>query len=163
MGSRLPADTMTLMQTLFKRLSDQYGTKLIRFGAVSAFNVVFGQSLLYGAQTVLEWTAVGSNVFSVTVSAVPAYLLSRYWVWQKRGKNHLMKEVLPFWSLALLGFVLSTTAVWFVEEQWDPQPIFINLTNLTAFGVVWVSKFFILDKYLFKVDEPLEEAAGDLP
>ena len=150
------------MQTLtrfVKRLREQYGTKLIRFGAVSAFNVLFGQSLLYGAQTVLDWPAVGSNIFSVTVSAIPAYLLSRYWVWQKRGKNHLMKEVLPFWSLAILGFVLSTAAVWFVERQWDPAAIFINLTNLTAFGVVWVSKFFILDKFLFRVDEPDEETA----
>ena len=154
---------MQTLSRLFKRLGEQYGTKLIRFGAVSAFNVVFGQSLLYGAQTLLEWPAVGSNIFSVSVSAVPAYLLSRYWVWQKRGKNHLMKEVLPFWSLAVLGFVLSTAAVWFVERQWDPQPIFINLTNLTAFGVVWVSKFFILDKYLFKVDEPLDDPADDLP
>jgi putative flippase GtrA len=148
---------------LFKRLTGQYGTKLIRFGAVSAFNVVFGQSLLYGAQTVLAWPAVGSNIFSVSVSAVPAYLLSRYWVWQKRGKNHLMKEVLPFWSLTVLGFVLSTAAVWFVERQWDPLPIFINLTSLAAFGVVWVSKFFILDKYLFKVDEALEEPDEDHP
>lgn len=145
------------LSKLIKRLREQYGTKLIRFGAVSAFNVVFGQSLLYGAQTVLDWPAVGSNIFSVTVSAVPAYLLSRYWVWQKRGRNHLMKEVLPFWSLAILGFVLSTAAVWFVESQWDPAPIFINLTNLTAFGVVWVSKFFILDRILFRVDEPDEE------
>jgi putative flippase GtrA len=154
---------MDTISRLFKRLTDQYGTKLIRFGAVSAFNVVFGQSLLYGAQTVLEWTAVGSNVFSVTVSAIPAYLLSRYWVWQKRGKNHLMKEVLPFWSLAVLGFVLSTASVWFVEQQWDPQPLFINLTNLAAFGVVWVSKFFILDKYLFRIDEPIEGPAEDHP
>lgn len=145
-----------------KKLKEKFGLKLIRFGAVSAFNVVFGQSLLYGAQTVLEWPAVGSNIFSVTISAIPAYLLSRYWVWQKRGKNHLMKEVIPFWSLAILGFVLSTTAVWFVEQQWDPQPIYINLTNLAAFGVVWVSKFFILDRVLFKVDEPVEET-GDLP
>jgi len=150
---------METLTRFVKRLREQYGTKLIRFGAVSAFNVVFGQSLLYGAQTVLDWPAVGSNIFSVTVSAVPAYLLSRYWVWQKRGKNHLMKEVLPFWSLAILGFVLSTAAVWFVERQWDPAPIFINLTNLTAFGVVWVSKFFILDKFLFRVDEPDEETA----
>lgn len=153
----------SVMNTLAKNLRERYGAKLLRFGAVSAFNVVFGQSLLYAAQTVLKWPAVGSNIFSVTVSAVPAYLLSRYWVWQKRGKNHLMKEVIPFWSLAILGFVLSTTAVWFVERQWDPQPIFINLTNLAAFGVVWVSKFFILDRFLFKVDEPVVETPQDAP
>ena len=159
MHGRYPGDVIATLTQFLRRLGDQSGGKLLRFGAVSAFNVVFGQTLLYGAQTVLDWAAVTSNIFSVTVSAIPAYLLSRYWVWQKRGKNHLMKEVLPFWSLAILGFVLSTTAVWFVEKQWDPRPIFINLTSLTAFGVVWVSKFFILDRFLFRVDEPDEDAA----
>ena len=138
------------------RLRARHGTKLIRFGAVSAFNVVFGQSLLLIAQTVFEWSAVASNIFSVSVSAVPAYVLSRYWVWQKRGKNHFMREVVPFWSLAFLGLLLSTGAVWYVQQQWDPHPLVINLTNLSAFGVVWASKFVILDRVLFKHEEPLE-------
>jgi putative flippase GtrA len=127
--------------------------KLIRFGAVSAFNVVFTQSLLFAAQTAFGWSAVVSNIFAVSVSASPAYLLSRYWVWQKRDKNHFMREVVPFWSLAVLGFALSTGAVWFVEHQWNPHPLVINLTNLAAFGVVWVSKFVILDRVLFKHEE----------
>jgi putative flippase GtrA len=144
----------------------RHGAKLFRFGAVSAFNVVFGQTLLFGAQTLMGWTAVASNVFSVAMSAVPAYLLSRYWVWQKRGKNHFMREVVPFWSLALLGFALSTVAIWYVERRWDPQPVFINLTNMAAFGVVWMSKYFILDRVLFKhedlTDEPLDALVSEI-
>lgn len=127
--------------------------KLMRFAGVSAFNVVFGQSLLWIGQTVIGWSGTTSNVFSVAVSAIPAYILSRYWVWQKRGKNHVMKEVVPFWVLTFIGFVLSTSAVWFVERTWDPDPIFINLTSLAAFGVVWVAKFFVLDRVLFVHDD----------
>lgn len=129
--------------------------KLVRFGAVSAFNVVLGQVLLYGAQVLLAWPAVASNVFSVSVGAVPAYILSRYWVWEKRGKNHIMREVLPFWTLALIGFALSTAAVWYVDSQWSPSPVTINLTNLAAFGIVWLAKFVILDRVLFKTEEAL--------
>ena len=143
---------MSFVSTL-RQVQARHGAKLIRFGAVSAFNLVFGQSLLFGAQTLLDWSAVASNIFAVSISAVPAYLLSRYWVWQKRGKNHFMTEVVPFWSLALLGFLLSTAAVWFVADRWDPHPLVINLTSLTAFGIVWIGKFFILDRVLFKVDE----------
>jgi len=149
-----------------RQIATSHGAKLLRFGAVSAFNLVFGQTVLFGAQTVLEWSAVASNVFSVAMSAIPAYLLSRYWVWQKRGKNHFMREVVPFWSLALLGFVLSTVAVWFVEQRWDPEPIYINLTNLSAFGVVWLSKYIILDRVLFKhedlTDEPLDALVSEI-
>lgn len=135
-------------------LRDRHGAKLLRFGAVSAFNVVFGQLLLFGAQVLASWPAVTSNVFSVSIGAVPAYILSRYWVWEKRGKNHLMREVVPFWTLALIGFALSTAAVWYVDMQWSPSPVVINLTNLVAFGVVWASKFVILDRVLFNTEEP---------
>lgn len=134
--------------------------KLLRYGAASAFNVVFGQFLLYGAQTVLGWSAVPSNVAAVTVGTVPAYLIARYWVWRKRGKNHVMGEVVPFWVLTGAGFVLSTVAVWFVEAQFAPVPLIINLTNLTAFGIVWVAKFIILDR-LFDDEAGMTDEPGD--
>ncbi|HEX6286540.1 MAG TPA: GtrA family protein [Acidimicrobiia bacterium] len=136
-----------------ERIRREQGTKLIRFGAVSAFNVLFSQILLYAAQTVLDMPPVGANVATVAVGTIPAYLLSRHWVWQKKGKSHWMKEVLPFWILTFIGFALSTAAVWFVADRWDPAPIVINLTNLAAFGVVWLSKFVILDRILFKTEE----------
>lgn len=129
--------------------------KLVRFGAVSAFNVILGQILLYGAQVLASWPPVAANVFSVSVGAVPAYVLSRYWVWEKRGKNHVMREVVPFWTLALIGFAVSTAAVWYVDTRWSPTPVMINLTNLIAFGFVWLAKFVILDRVLFKTEEPL--------
>ena len=89
--------------TSLKAIKTRHGTKLVRFGAVSAFNVLFGQTILYAAQTALGWSAVASNILSVGIGAIPAYLLSRYWVWQKRGKNHFMTEVVPFWSPCLPG------------------------------------------------------------
>jgi putative flippase GtrA len=149
--------TTTSLGSRLTNFRARHGAKLAKFGAVSAFNVVFSQSLLFAAQTVAGWSAVASNILAVGVSTIPAYLLSRYWVWQKRGRNHLMGEVLPFWSLAFLGFILSTGAVWYVEDQWAPHPLVINLTNLVAFGVVWVSKFVILDRVLFRREEPSDQ------
>lgn len=99
------------------------------------------------------WSPVAANVFAVSVGAVPAYVLSRYWVWEKRGKNLLWREVVPFWSLTLVGFVISTTAVWWVDARFGPTPWMINLTNLTAFGVVWAAKFVIFDRVLFRPEE----------
>lgn len=130
--------------------------KLVRFGAVSAFNVVLGQIVLLGAQVALEWPPVVANVFSVSIGAIPAYLLSRYWVWEKRGKNHLMREVIPFWTLALIGFAVSTAAVWYADTRWAPSPLVINLTSLAAFGLVWVAKFVILDRILFRSEDALD-------
>lgn len=141
------------LTAVLDRLRTEQGAKLIRFGAVSAFNVLSGQALLYSAQVFLELAPVLANVITVSIGTIPAYFLSRYWVWEKRGKNQILTEVVPFWFLTLLGFVLSTAAVWFVDSRWNPSPLAINLTNLMAFGVIWLAKFVVLDRVLFKPEE----------
>lgn len=141
------------------KLREEYADKGAKYLGVSAFNVVFGQSLLFFASAILGWSYVASNFFAVAISAAPAYFLSRYWVWQKSGKNHFWKEVVPFWSLALVGLIISTVFV-AIAETVSSSTLVLMLTNLVAFGIVWVAKFFILDKYLFK-DELLTDDALD--
>lgn len=155
-----------VLDTIRQHLRHADLAKLLRYAVASGLNVVVGQVLLFGAQTVLEWPAVTSNVAAVCLGTVPAYLVARYWVWQKRGTNHLTREVLPFWILALAGFVLSTGAVWIVERRWGPPPVVINLTNLVAYGFVWVAKFLVLER-LFAMDEgitdePLDALVDDM-
>ncbi|HEX2117654.1 MAG TPA: hypothetical protein VHF91_00595, partial [Acidimicrobiales bacterium] len=45
------------------------------------------------------------------------YYLNRKWAWGKKGKSHLMKEIVPFWSLALLGLIFSTWAAKFTTRR----------------------------------------------
>ena len=130
-------------------LKDQYAEKGAKFLAVSAFNVVFGLVLLAVANAGFGWSFVPSNVFAVGISAGPAYVLSRYWVWQKTGKSHFWKEVVPFWSLGFLGLILSTILVAMAENYSDMTLVLMG-ANLLAFGCVWVAKFFILDRVLFR-------------
>ncbi len=65
----------------FEQLRHNYGKKVARFLVVSGFNVVFGQGLLVVAHTWFGWSFAVSNGFAVAVSAGPAYVLARYWVW----------------------------------------------------------------------------------
>lgn len=141
------------LASIINQLRATHGAKLIRFGAVSAFNVVLGQTLLFLGQVALELPPVGANIAAVSVGTIPAYFLSRYWVWEKRGTNSFMSEVVPFWTLAFLGFGLSTAAIWFVDSRWDAAPIVVNMTNLAAFGIIWMAKFVILDRVLFKAED----------
>ena len=74
-----------------ERILRRYGKTTSRFLLVSAFNVVFGQSLLVLTHAWLGWSFAVSNGVAVAVSAGPAYVLTRYWVWQKWSKNLLIK------------------------------------------------------------------------
>lgn len=130
--------------------------KGFRYMGVSAFNVAFGQILLFGAYSIAGWEAAASQVFAAVVGSVPAYLLCRRWVWKVDGVISFRRELLPFWSLALLGMVASTLSVklaagW-AEDRWGVGPeaqSVVTLASLTAFGVVWVLKYVVLDRWLF--------------
>ena len=39
----------------------------------------------------------------VSVVSIPAFLLNKYWVWGKRGRAHMRREVLPFWLFTVAG------------------------------------------------------------
>src|SRR5436190_12775411 len=81
---------------------------MVRYSLVSVISVIVSQIVLFAAQSF--WSARTSNIVAVCVSAIPSYYLNRAWAWGKTGKSHLMKEIVPFWSLAFLGLVFSTWA-----------------------------------------------------
>jgi len=123
-------------------------TKGLRYCMVAVVNVIIGQGLLFSLQH--WWQPNVANVIAVATSSVPAYYMNRYWVWGKSGKSHLRKEVIPFWGFTLAGLIVSTIAITFVQDHTDTK-VFILFTQLFVFGVLWVVRFFVLDK-LFHVE-----------
>lgn len=122
--------------------------KLLRYSAASVVGVVVGQSCLFLFYEVVELPGVLANFLAVAISSVPAYLINRYWVWQKRDRNSLRREVIPFWGMAFLGLILSSIAVAIVDDRTD-SAFAIAVANMAGFGVLWIAKFMVLDKVLF--------------
>lgn len=148
---------MTLSPTL-RALWAEHGRRLMKFAAVSCVGVVIGQSLLFFFHSVLDWGAAFSNFWAVILSTIPSYLLNRAWVWGKKG-SHTGVEVSVFWGMALLGLLISTIATGWVGSKYD-SAIPVQLANLASFGVLWLAKYFILDKYLFGNEAPAEPSAA---
>lgn len=133
-------------------------TRGLRYSLVSVVNVLFGGGLLVVLQH--WWTPTIANVVAVAISAVPAYYMNRAWVWGKRGKSHMKKEVLPFWAFTIAGAVISTVAIHVVQDH-SRNRLFILFVQLFSFGVLWVVRFFILDRLfhieVFEDDTPDED------
>lgn len=138
-------------------------SKGLRYSMVSVVNIVSGQTLLLVFQKMFGFSPTEANVAAVCISAIPAYYLSRRWVWKKSGRSSFRREVLPFWTFVAIGLVLSTLSVKLMHTVWvdqNPdvtQPAFLtNLTNIFAFGILWVLRFFLFDR-LFHIqhDPPL--------
>lgn len=123
-------------------------TRGLRYVLVAVVNVVVGQGLLLLLQH--WWKPSISNVVAVIVSSIPAYYMNRSWVWGKNGKSHWRKEVAPFWGFTIAGLVMSTVAIAIVQNHTDSK-FLILFTQLFVFGVLWVIRFFVLDR-LFHVE-----------
>lgn len=133
------------------------GRKLVRYSMVSVVSVVVYEFLLLLTLGLLHWrTARSANIFAVSVSAVPSYVLNRAWTWGKTGRSHLMKEVVPFWAMALLGLIFSTwvtgAAKSFADDFTESHMLrtfIVMFAGLAAFGTLWIAKFVVLNKVLF--------------
>ena len=131
------------------RLWREYGPKLIRFAGVSVVNVTTGQTLLYICYARLGWPGVLANVVAVAAGSVPAYLLSRHYVWKReKGDHKVGAEILPFWGLAFVGLVLSTALVGVVDSFSD-RTLAVQGANAAAFGSLWIVRFVVLEHLLW--------------
>jgi putative flippase GtrA len=152
--------------SLVARFRAEYGAKAVKYASVSVINVLFGQGMLFFFSKIVGLTFVEANLLAVCLSAVPAYILSRRWIWQLTTRSHFMREVVPFWSIALLGLLLSTIMA-AIAQQFSDATWVLMVTNLASFGLLWVGKFFFLDKVLFgahhhEFDENLQEEVEEL-
>ena len=133
--------------------------KLIRYAAVSGVTTVLSQTVLALLVATRATGAVTANVIATMVGIGPSFELNRRWVWGKRGRRSLGGEVLPFAMLSAAGLGLSSLFVAITShfvEHWSTtsRTLTIQLASITAFGIVWLVQFVLLDKVLFKRRAP---------
>jgi putative flippase GtrA len=144
------------LPALREKIRSPMGQKLFRYSMASVVSVIVSNLLLLLFVGVLDLGAVWASTLATGLSAVPSYEMNRKWAWGKSGKSHLMKEVVPFWALAFVGWGFSTIAVW-VAEKYAKHHHYSHahktelelVVYLGAFGVLWVAKFLIFNSLMF--------------
>jgi putative flippase GtrA len=124
--------------------------KLVKYSAASAAAVTAYVVILVVCREALGQGEMASHLVAVCLSSIPNYLINRSWTWQQTGKNRLWGEIIPFWFMSILGAILSIIFVAYVQERSD-QTWAIVAANLSAFGVLWMAKFLVLDKVMWRV------------
>ncbi len=66
-------------------------------------NVVVTQTLLLSFYRFTPVGAAWANVLAVGLSAIPAFVILRRWVWGKTGDCSVTGEILPFWTYTFLA------------------------------------------------------------
>lgn len=141
---------------LLERFRSPEVQKLFRYSVASAVAVVTSVVCLVIFSGVLGIRAWLASSLATAVATVPNYVMNRRWAWGKDGRSHLLKEVLPFWVLAFIGWAFSTFCVNWMESlakhhhfSHVVKTSSLAVVYVGAFGVLWVAKFVIFNRVLF--------------
>src|SRR4051794_8540678 len=156
------------------------GRKQIRYLGVSVVFVPVGQVLIQLlGNRVFDGDFTKASIVSALILTVPNFFANKYLVWKDTSKDRLRTQVLIFWFAAIAGVTFATSLTWLVEQRFThengevtlKEKVAVFIAQLTGFGVVWVARYLILDRWLFKVthhgqepgEDELDMMHGDIP
>jgi putative flippase GtrA len=123
---------------------------------VSAVAVAISQATILICAWVFGLSGIAANTIGAVVATPASYELNRKWAWRIGGKSHLWREVVPFWSLTIIGWLASTGTVEIADSLCQShgvtglaRAVAIMGASLFAYGVVWIGKFFLFNRLIF--------------
>ncbi len=154
---------VTRLRALLAWSKTHEGKKIIRFTMVSGVSTATSFaaiSLFYGLKIIpgVMWATLAGNL----VASLPAYQLNRRWTWGKRGKSHFRKEIVPFWSMTMLGIGMSQIGAFWARHEvhshhWAhlTNTALVSFTNLFSFALFWFLKMMVFNR-IFRVHPIVE-------
>lgn len=150
-------------KALWAHSKTEGGQRAIRYTATSLICVVITQVLIIVFMNVVHINVVDgvkkeiqANLAATMLTSIPAFALNKYWVWGKRGRAHMRREVLPFWAFTVAGWIVSTVMVALVTNlagnNSTEKTILVMAANIAGFGTLWVLKYLFMDKIMFGPD-----------
>lgn len=161
------------------------GKKQLRYAGVSLVFVPVGQVLiqLLGALVfstdlpdgTVEVNWVAASITSAAILTVPNFFANKRYVWRNTSRDNLRTQVIVFWVAAMLGVTFATlltlVADLLIDSHSWVEKVAVFFAQLAGFGIVWLGRYIILDRWLFKIthhgEEPGEDELdmlhGDLP
>lgn len=164
------------------------GRKQLRYAGISIVFVPVGQVLIQilavvafttelhrGGDVVKETNWVAASVASAAILTIPNFFANKYLVWRETSKDNLRTQMIVFWVAAMLGVTLATGLTYVVDAMISShgsiEKVAVFFAQLAGFGIVWLGRYVILDKWIFKAanhgqeptQEQLDEMHGDIP
>jgi putative flippase GtrA len=123
------------------------------------FVVLFGPDLL-GAR--------GAAIVASVAGIIPGYFLNRSWTWGRRGRSDFWREVVPYWATALISTGLAALGTGAANALFASQPrgartIIDAAAYMLVYGVLFVAKFVIFQRWLFAPPAAASSPVGDVP
>jgi putative flippase GtrA len=143
------------------------GRKLLRYAGVSVVFVPVGQVVIQLlGRLVFDRDYTKASIASAALLTLPNFFANKRFVWRDTSRDNLRTQVLVFWVAAMLGTAAATGLTWVVEQAVKGKSSLVESAavfgaQLAGFGVVWVARFLVLDRWLFKATHHGTEPSAD--
>jgi len=146
------------------------GRKQLRYVGVSVVFVPLGQVFVQIFGSFMTFTA--ATLLTSAILTLPNFFANKHFVWRVDSKDNLRTQVLVFWVAVMLGVSLATLFTHLIENATADQTNLVRgaavcFAQLLGYGLVLVSRFLILDRWLFKLagdtPEHADEVIGEIP
>jgi putative flippase GtrA len=151
--------------------STEEGRKKLRYCGVSVVFVPLSQILVQVLGLWLDnYTA--ASLLAAAIATLPNFFANKHFVWRVTSRENLRSKVLVFWVAVMLGVSLATLFTHLVDNPMTDQTHLVRgaavfFAQLLGYGIVWIGRFLILDRWLFKLagDKPehADEVIGEIP
>ncbi len=144
----------------------RWGGKVLRYATGSVVAAICSETafvIMYGA---VGATTTWATVIGWLAGALPNYWLNRSWTWRLRGRPRFVDEVLPYVAIILVTLVTAVVATNQVD-RWlagsslgHPVKVaLVSATFLAVYGVMFLLRFFLLDRLFARVGHHTADAA----
>lgn len=98
--------------------------------------------------------ARGSSIAASVAGIIPGYFLNRTWTWGRRGRSDFWREVAPYWATAIISTLLAAGVTGAVNDALlqhsrEVRTIVNAIAYMATYGVIFIAKFLLFDKWLF--------------
>ena len=92
---------------------------------------------------------------AAAILTVPNFFANKLLVWKDTSRDNLRTQVVVFWVAAMLGVSLATGLTYVVQqltadESSIVQRVSVFVAQMTGFGIVWVGRYLVLDRWLLR-------------
>jgi putative flippase GtrA len=120
-------------------------------GSIVAF-VVSEVALIFFFGTGLVGAAAAS-VLAFVAGAIPNYFLNRSWVWNRRGRISVRRELVPYVLVSVVTLcvaaIATVAAARLAPSGRGAQTVFVAAAYLATYGALFVAKFAVYHRFIF--------------
>ena len=135
-------------ESLAARFSRYTAGSIVAFAVSEAALIFFFGTGLVGA--------AAASVLAFVAGAIPNYFLNRSWVWNRRGRINVRRELVPYVlvSVATLAVaaIATTAAAAIAPSGRGAQTLFVAMAYLATYGALFVAKFAVYHRFIFADD-----------